>query len=234
MAYFFSLYSSNGTDRFNNWFDHTQKLLVICALTVAAYKFLPSTFVPNEDSGYFIAAVSLPEGTSLNRTYNLMSDLSDEIYQTHHLGRAHDQRISHCQYHSRGKQTRQESPRSLNHGDSAARLARFRHDRRLEHGTFGHERLQQRGIGRHCKKNRRGCQSTSRIAEGSHPYSINSPICNFELNRNKAKQLGDFMQFGRNYKIMLQSDAQYRTRLKLSNSAAFATKTVRWFRLKRF
>ena len=139
MAYFFSLYSSNGTDRFNNWFDHTQKLLVICALTVAAYKFLPSTFVPNEDSGYFIAAVSLPEGTSLNRTYNLMSDLSDEIYQTHHLGRAHDQRISHCQYHSRGKQTRQESPRSLNHGDSAARLARFRHDRRLEHGTFGHD-----------------------------------------------------------------------------------------------
>ena len=61
-------------------------------------------------------------------------------------------------------------------------------------------------------------------------YSINSPICNFELNREKAKQLGvnfsdvytalqtnfggsqigDFMQFGRNYKIMLQSDAQYR------------------------
>ena len=56
-------------------------------------------------------------------------------------------------------------------------------------------------------------------------YSINSPICNFELNREKAKQLGvsfsdvyttlqanfggmqvnDFNKFGRTYKVMLQS-----------------------------
>ena len=56
-------------------------ILIICALTVAAYKVLPSTFVPNKDSGYFLAAVSLPEGTSLNRTYELMSTLSDEIQQ---------------------------------------------------------------------------------------------------------------------------------------------------------
>ena len=115
-------------------------------LTVAAYKVLPSTFVPNEDSGYFIAAVSLPEGTSLNRTYDLMSVLSDEIYRIHHLGRAHDQRISHCQ------------------------------------------------------ENSRGCQSMSRIAKGSHHL--------FHYNFG-GSQIGDFMQFGRNYKIMLQSDAQY-------------------------
>ena len=85
-------------DRFNNWFERTQKrytgavgwfirhakvgiaaMLIICALTVAAYKVFPSTFMPNEDSGYFIAAISLPECTSLNRTYELMGTLSDEI-----------------------------------------------------------------------------------------------------------------------------------------------------------
>ena len=56
-------------------------MLVICALTVAAYKILPSTFIPNENSGYSIAAVSLPEETSLNRTYALRSTLNDAIQQ---------------------------------------------------------------------------------------------------------------------------------------------------------
>ena len=62
-------------------------------------------------------------------------------------------------------------------------------------------------------------------------YSVESPICKFDVNREKVKQLGvnlsdvftalqvnyggsqinDFMQFGRNYKVIMQSDAQYRS-----------------------
>ena len=74
-------------DAFNNWFDRTKNsyvgivakvisatklsiifLLIVCGLTGLLFKILPSTFVPDEDQGYFVAAVMLPEGTSLNRT----------------------------------------------------------------------------------------------------------------------------------------------------------------------
>ncbi|MBQ3726646.1 MAG: multidrug efflux RND transporter permease subunit [Selenomonadaceae bacterium] len=74
-------------DAFNNWFDRTKNsyvgivakviagtkfavifLLIVCGVTGLLYKVLPSTFVPDEDQGYFIGAVMMPEGTSLNRT----------------------------------------------------------------------------------------------------------------------------------------------------------------------
>ncbi len=74
-------------DAFNNWFERTKNsyvgivakavsasklaiifLLIVCGLTGWLFKVLPSTFVPDEDQGYFMAAVMLPEGTSLNRT----------------------------------------------------------------------------------------------------------------------------------------------------------------------
>ena len=85
-------------DAFNNWFDRMQNrytgavgwfinhaklsvvsLLVICALTGVLAKNLPSTLVPDEDQGYFIAAVMMPEGTSLNRTYETMEAMDKEI-----------------------------------------------------------------------------------------------------------------------------------------------------------
>ena len=74
-------------DAFNNWFERTKNsyvgvvakvisgsklavvfMLIVCGLTGLLFKILPSTFVPDEDQGYFVAAVMLPEGTSLNRT----------------------------------------------------------------------------------------------------------------------------------------------------------------------
>ncbi len=85
-------------DAFNNWFDRMQNkytgavgwfinhtktsvlsLIIICVLTGFLYKILPSTLVPDEDQGYFVAAVQLPEGTSLNRTYDTMDTLTKEI-----------------------------------------------------------------------------------------------------------------------------------------------------------
>ena len=74
-------------DWFNDWFERTKNsyvgvvakviagtklavifLLIVCGLTGLLFKVLPSTFVPDEDQGYFLAAVMMPEGTSLNRT----------------------------------------------------------------------------------------------------------------------------------------------------------------------
>lgn len=54
-------------------------MLLICSLTVILFRTLPTTFVPNEDQGYFITAVNLPEGTSLNQTSKVMDEISKEI-----------------------------------------------------------------------------------------------------------------------------------------------------------
>lgn len=73
--------------RFTDWFEGLQaryehsavkivlkakfSLILMPLLLVMAFglsRFVPSSFVPDEDQGYFITAISLPEATSLNRT----------------------------------------------------------------------------------------------------------------------------------------------------------------------
>ena len=56
-------------------------LVVIVALMGVLFKVLPTTFIPEEDQGFYIGSVTLPEGTSLNRTNDLMRDLSDKLQQ---------------------------------------------------------------------------------------------------------------------------------------------------------
>ena len=43
-------------------------LVIVSGLMVFFYMKLPSTFVPEEDQGYFMTSVSLPEGPSMNHT----------------------------------------------------------------------------------------------------------------------------------------------------------------------
>ncbi|MBR1646506.1 MAG: multidrug efflux RND transporter permease subunit [Selenomonadaceae bacterium] len=85
-------------DAFNNWFDRTKNsyvgmvascisgtklaiifMLIVCGLTGFLFKVLPSTFVPDEDQGYFVAAVMMPEGTSLNRTSTTVDRVANAI-----------------------------------------------------------------------------------------------------------------------------------------------------------
>ena len=73
--------------RFNDWFESTKRgymgvvakfirrtrlailfMVIVCIISVALFKVLPSTFVPDEDQGYAFAVVQLPEGTSMNIT----------------------------------------------------------------------------------------------------------------------------------------------------------------------
>ena len=266
-------------DRFNNWFDRTQKkytgavgwfirhakiavamMLVICALTVAAYKTLPSTFVPNEDTGYFIAAVSLPEGTSLNRTYELMGTLSDEIQQVPGVLNVmkiagYDALSSGSKPNSGaifvglttwGERTTKElsitniiqEVNKLGKKHPEATIMAIQPPALPGLGVIGGWSMELLDMTGYSDEELDAIAKRIVAAANQRPelqrvrttYSINSPICNFELNREKAKQLGvnfsdvyttlqanfggsqigDFMQFGRNYKIMLQSDAQYR------------------------
>jgi HAE1 family hydrophobic/amphiphilic exporter-1 len=85
---------------FNNWFERTKNgyvkivaafikvsklaivfLLIVGGVTWIIYERLPSTFVPEEDQGYFITAISLPEGTSMNHTVETMDKLGAAVLQ---------------------------------------------------------------------------------------------------------------------------------------------------------
>lgn len=85
-------------ERFNNWFERATEsysatvkklighaklccvfLLVVVIGTAFLYKIVPSTFIPDEDQGFFITAVNLPEGASLNRTEETMARLAADL-----------------------------------------------------------------------------------------------------------------------------------------------------------
>lgn len=87
-------------DRFNLWFETlTEKyshgvqrsirraglwsvgLLVIVVLSVGLMRVIPSTFVPNEDQGFMLSVVSLPEGANMNRTRAIAQQVG-EIYRS--------------------------------------------------------------------------------------------------------------------------------------------------------
>ena len=85
-------------DGFNNWFDRTKNsyvgivaafikrsklavifLVIILGCTAWIYQRLPSTFVPEEDQGYFFTSISLPEGTSMNHTVQTIDKLGGAV-----------------------------------------------------------------------------------------------------------------------------------------------------------
>lgn len=76
---------------FNNWFDWTQARYVgtvgivikrsmfalaifACLLLVIAglFRMIPGSFLPEEDQGYFITVVQLPDGASMTRTIEVL------------------------------------------------------------------------------------------------------------------------------------------------------------------
>ncbi len=85
-------------DGFNNWFDRTKNsyvgivgnfikvsklaivfLLIVGGVTWLVYQRLPSTFVPEEDQGYFFTSINLPEGTSMNHTVETIDKLGAAV-----------------------------------------------------------------------------------------------------------------------------------------------------------
>ena len=53
-------------------------LVIIAGLMGLFYKLVPSTFVPNEDQGMFIASITMPEGTSMNQTVKVADAVAKE------------------------------------------------------------------------------------------------------------------------------------------------------------
>lgn len=68
------------------WMIHHLKyaavfLILVTGLMGVFYKMLPTTFVPEEDQGFFMASVTMPEGTSLNQTVKTVDAIADETKQ---------------------------------------------------------------------------------------------------------------------------------------------------------
>lgn len=66
-----------------SWMLHRLKLAVAFLIAVsigmgALYVMIPSTFVPNEDQGFFMANIKMPEGTSLNQTVKVVDHVAEE------------------------------------------------------------------------------------------------------------------------------------------------------------
>ncbi len=53
--------------------------LIIAAIGVAAFLKWPTSYVPQEDQGYFVTSVQLPQGASLERTEKVVNGLSEEM-----------------------------------------------------------------------------------------------------------------------------------------------------------
>ena len=85
---------NRGLERFSDWYgkvlarlSHRLSLTVITLLVFAAgtgivFHFLPTSFVPAEDSGYFLIAVNEPPGATSARTVETLDKIKDFLEQT--------------------------------------------------------------------------------------------------------------------------------------------------------
>ncbi|MBR6266832.1 MAG: efflux RND transporter permease subunit, partial [Selenomonadaceae bacterium] len=267
-------------DAFNDWFERTQNrytgivgwfishakvgvtsLLVICALAGFFYSKLPSTFVPDEDQGYFIAAVTMPDGTSLNRTYDTMSALEKEIgaipgvknvmkisgYDVLSSDTKSNGGTFFIGLNSWGERTTRElslegiigkvNALGVNHPE--ARVMAVVPPTLPGVGMVGGASMELQDMTGHTDKELdritkeilAGMNARPELMMAYTTFSVDSPVCMFDVDREKVKQLGvelsdvftalqvnyggayinDFVRFGRSYYVMLQSDAQYRS-----------------------
>ena len=51
-------------------------LVVMTAAAFGLYKLVPSSFIPDEDQGFYMVSVTLPDASSLDRTMKVMKEFS--------------------------------------------------------------------------------------------------------------------------------------------------------------
>lgn len=85
---------NRGLERFSDWYgkvlarlSHRLSLTVITLLVFAAgtgivFHYLPTSFVPEEDGGYFMISVNLPPGATSARTVETLDKIKDFLEQT--------------------------------------------------------------------------------------------------------------------------------------------------------
>ncbi|MBR3456799.1 MAG: efflux RND transporter permease subunit, partial [Selenomonadaceae bacterium] len=268
-------------DAFNNWFERTKSgylgivaklirksglavvfMLIVVGLTGLVYSKLPSTFVPEEDQGYFVVSVSLPEGTSTNRTQETLDRVAAEVMKL--PGIDNTMFVNGFDILSFGSKSsaatlfvgleawdrRTGDDMSINaiigkvFGIGAmvapeAQVIAFNPPALPGLGMVGGWSMQLQDMSGHTDEELNDITNKIVAAMNQRPelqgvrttYKINSPVYDFEIDREKVKtlnvnlsdvftalqvnfggyQVNDFNQFGRSYKVMLQSDTMYRT-----------------------
>lgn len=264
---------------FNNWFERTKNgyvrivaafigkskfaivfMLLVGGLTWIVYQNLPSTFVPDEDQGYFMTSVSLPEGTSMNHTQETIDKLANAVMQEMpgldacmsvtgfdilSFGSKPSAGIVVCGLKSWGQRdvnVRQCIGKMFQLGAMTvpeARVIAFNPPALPGLGSVGGWSLQLQDLSGHTNEELNALATKIVAKANQRPelqgvrttFNIASPTVEYEIDREKVKQLGvqlndvftalqanfggievnDFNQFGRTYKVILQSDILYRT-----------------------
>ncbi len=267
--------------RFNDWFDRLTKsygaivtklihhvkytfifLLIIMVGLLYLSKVVPSTFIPAEDQAFVIAAVSLPEGASLNRTQDTIDKFSKAVQTI--PGVENVVEISGYDILSGGSKSNagtcfigltdwslRKTPQTQvdaiveqisKKGSSFDEASIFAMNPPSLPGlgmVGGFTMVLQDIVGHTDEEldsivNKLLLKANTQVPEVTRVYSTfknNSPIIDFEIDREKVKNLGlslndvfatlqinfggtevnDFNLFGRTYKVALQADSKYRT-----------------------
>ena len=265
---------------FNNWFESTKNkyvkivagfiarsklaflfLLIVVGLMGFIYQKLPSTFVPEEDQGYFMTSVSLPEGTSMNHTQETIDKLANAVmkempglqacmsatgFDILSFGSKPSSGIVVCSLQSWGNRGPEASinaciGKMFQLGAQyapEARVIAFNPPALPGLGSVGGWSLQLQDLSGHTNEELNEIAQRIVAKANQRPelqgvrttFNIASPTIEYDIDREKIKLLGvnlsdvftalqvnfggmqvnDFNQFGRTYKVVLQSDILYR------------------------
>lgn len=235
-------------------------LVIITALMASLFRILPTTFIPPEDQGFYLGSVTLPEGTSLNRTEEIMDALSQELRQNPGVDQVMG--ISGYDILSGGAKSsaatffvglKPWSERTTPETSIDAEVGMaFKQGMNYPEasiiamnppslpglGMVSGFNLQLQDMSGHTNEELDTITKKIVAAANQRPelqgvyttYSIKSPIYEFEVDREKVKNLGlnisdvftalqvnfggteinDFNQFGRTYKVVMQADSNFR------------------------
>jgi len=266
-------------DKFNDWFERTTEaytgrvgqiirhpksvcavLLTICVLTGFLFKLVPSTFVPDEDQGFYIASISLPEGTSLVQTQETIREVAQRIKEQPGFKNSMEI-VGYDVLSSSAKSNagtifvglqpwgERESPELQVNGQLGmlmkntsdvieATIIPINMPPLPGLGMVGGFTMMLQDMSGHTDEELDALTKQFVAAANQRPeivnaystFKINSLNVDFDVDREKAKNLGvaisdvfmalqvnfggmevnDFNRFGRTYKVMLQSDQQFR------------------------
>lgn len=235
-------------------------LIIITALMGALFKILPTTFIPAEDQGFYLGSVTLPDGTSLNHTEEVMEKLSAALQDN--PGVSEVMGISGYDILSGGAKSNaatffvglkpwseRTTPETsidtevgmaikegLNYPEAS--IIAMNPPSLPGLGMVSGFNLQLQDMSGHTNEELDTITKKIVAAANQRPelqgvyttYSVNSPTYEFEIDREKVKNLGlnisdvftalqvnfggteinDFNQFGRTYKVVMQAEGNYR------------------------
>ncbi|TWH47168.1 hydrophobe/amphiphile efflux-1 (HAE1) family protein [Sporomusa sp. KB1] len=235
-------------------------LMVLLIFTGGLYTLVPSSFVPEEDLGYYMTAITLPEASSLNRTIDYMQQIAEKISaqpgvknvmqrpgndilgggSKPNAGSIFVSLDSWDKRQTPQLQLKDEIKQTAMNGNQypEGAVTAFAPPSLPGLGSVGGFTLmlQDRSGGslddldNMAQKFVAAAQERPEIASISSSFKANTPSYEFEVDREKAEQLGvaiddvfnalqvflggsqvnDFNKFGRSYKVIVQAENNFR------------------------